>query len=241
MLRWGAAAVRPLATWAKYQLPVTSLCVLPGSGRGSTRVVSSSLGRNVIIMELGGPAEGTSHDGSGGGTARTLARLCLPSGLRILVADAACERLYGGGAYGTIYCIEACHDTNQETLQWAGTAVNVNQSDGGTTAAGDVASLLSGRHVLPLAAASAAPGLSADQSTYVSELMGHAKAVTALALLDPAAAGDDPSGPVLLASVSLDSTLRVWDLRSRSCVRVLRSWAPAPTGAALAVLNRDGR
>jgi hypothetical protein len=51
--------------------------------------------------------------------------------------------------------------------------VNVNQSDGGTTAAGDVASLLSGCHVLPLAAASAASGLSADQRTYVSELMGH--------------------------------------------------------------------
>ena len=36
------------------------------------------------------------------------------------------------------------------------------------------------------------PGLSADQRTYVLELMGHAKAVTALALLGPAAAGDKP-------------------------------------------------
>ena len=68
---------------------------------------------------------------------------------------------------------------------------------------GDVASLLSGRGVLPLAETLAAPGLSADQSTYVSELMGHAKAMTTLALLDPVATGDDPSRPpVLLARVS---------------------------------------
>ena len=64
--------------------------------------------------------------------------------------------------------------------------------------------------------------------------MGHIKAVTALALLDLAIAGDDPSEPVLLASVSADNTLCVWELRSCSCVRVLRSWVPAPTGAALA-------
>jgi hypothetical protein len=82
--------------------------------------------------------------------------------------------------------------------------------------------------------ASAEPGLSTDQSTYMSDLMGHVKEVTALALLYPAVAGDNPSGPVLLASVSADITLCVWKLRLRSCVRVLRSWAPAPTGAALA-------
>ena len=110
----------------------------------------------------------------------------------------------------------------------------MNQSNGGTTAAGDVASLLLGRHVLPLAAVLTAPGLSADQSTYVSEMMGHAKAVTALALLDPAAPGGDSSGLVLLARVSAHSTLRVLDLCSRSCVWVLRSWVPAPTGVTLA-------
>ena len=112
----GSAVVRPLAAWAEYQLAMISLYVLPGSGHGSTRVVSSLLGRNVIIVELGGLAEGTLRNGSGGGTARTLARLCLPSGLRILVADTTCERLYGGGADGTIYCIEKCHDANQETM-----------------------------------------------------------------------------------------------------------------------------
>ena len=81
---------------------MTSLCVLPGSSRGSTRVVLSLLGCNVIIMELGGPAEGASRDGGGVGTARTLACLCLPSGLCILVTYTACKRLYGRGADRTI-------------------------------------------------------------------------------------------------------------------------------------------
>ena len=84
---------------------MTSLCVLPGSGQGSTWVVSVLLGHNVIIMELGGPAEETPRNGSGGGTVQTLACLCLPSGLCILVVNAVCERLYGGGTDRTIYCI----------------------------------------------------------------------------------------------------------------------------------------
>ena len=52
-------------------------------------------------------------------------------------------------------------------------------------------------------------GLSTDQSTCVLELMGHAKGVTTITLLDPAAAEDNQNGPVLLASVSAGSTLRV--------------------------------
>ena len=48
--------VRPLATWSEHHLPVTSLCVLPGGGGGSTRLVSASLDRHLILMEFGEPA-----------------------------------------------------------------------------------------------------------------------------------------------------------------------------------------
>ena len=43
--------------------------------------------------------------------------MCLSSGLCIIAPDATHKRLYGGDAGGTIYCIEACHNVNQETLQ----------------------------------------------------------------------------------------------------------------------------
>lgn len=235
----GSGSIHPFQTWSEHQLPVTSLCVLPGSGRGSTRLVSSSLDRNLIIMELGGATSSKSFDGSG----RTLARMCLPSGLHTVVTDSSSGRLYGGGSDGNIYCIDLCKHAIQETLDGAGTFVNVNQSAdaflsqnrGATSVAaamGDFGSLLSGSHVLPTTAAPVSSGLSTDQTKYVSELKGHVKAVTSLALLDPAdLASSSKSGKAaLLASGSDDGTLRIWDLHSRSCVKVLRPWSPSSEG-----------
>eukprot|EP00578_Thalassiosira_sp_NH16_P026120 CAMPEP_0181095538 /NCGR_PEP_ID=MMETSP1071-20121207/10568_1 /TAXON_ID=35127 /ORGANISM="Thalassiosira sp., Strain NH16" /LENGTH=661 /DNA_ID=CAMNT_0023177917 /DNA_START=50 /DNA_END=2035 /DNA_ORIENTATION=+ len=236
-------SMHPFQTWSEHHLPVTSLCILRGSGRGSTRLVSSSLDRNLIIMELGGMDGNKAFDGGGAGGARTLARMCLPSGLHTVTADSSCGRLYGGGADGNIYCVDLCRHAIQETLDGAGPSVNVNQSNrdrlsspgsrgrsNGT--AEDFESLLAGNHILPSTATPYSSGLSVDQSKYVSELKGHVKAVTSLVLLDPAdlSPSSNSGSKALLASSSHDGTLRIWDLHSRSCVKVLRPWSPSSEG-----------
>ena len=233
-------AVHPYRTWSEHHLPVTSVCVLSGSGCGSTRLVSSSLDRNLIIMELGGSRSSSkSLDGSSG--ARTLARICLPSGLHSVISDSSSGRLFGAGSDGNIYCVDLDGHAIHETLDGAGTFVNANQCNdlflsskrGKSDAKGNFESLLSGSHVAPSSSSSSALGLSTDQNKYVSELKGHVKAVVSLALLDPAdLASSSNSGKAtpLLASGSEDGTVRIWDLHSRSCVKVLRPWSPSSEG-----------
>ena len=201
-------AVRPFRTWSEHHLPVTSLCILPGTGRGSTRLVSSSLDRNLVMMELG--------DGGGGTNGRTLARMCLPSGLRTVTTDPNGGRLYCGGVDGTIYVVDLCEY-----------AIRVSsESDGGGGGGGSFAYAN---------AASGVAGSSGVSTGYLTELRGHTKAINCLVLLDPSSlessftsqgvSGVGGSMSILLASGSDDGTVRVWDLLARSCVKVLRPWS----------------
>ena len=233
-------AVHPFCTWSEHHLPVTSLCILPGSGCGSTRLVSSSLDRNLIIMELGGALSTSKSSFDGGKNARTLARICLPSGLHSVISDSSSGCLYGAGNDGNIYCINLDRHAIYET-DGTGAFVNVNQCNNlessqsrrGMGARGDFESLLSGSHVIPSPSTTTTSGLSSDQSKYVSELKGHLKAVLCLALLNPAdltSFSSHGEETPLMASGSEDGTVRVWDMRSRSCVKVLRPWSHSSDG-----------
>lgn len=232
------SAIHPFHTWSEHHLSVTSLCVLPGGGCGSTRLVSSSLDRNLIMMELGSSDSNSSSLGGNSG-ARTLARMCLPSGVHSVISDSSSGRLYAAASDGNIYTVDLTEHAIQRSLNGLGTSVVVDEhqnwtddhnNKGKKRARGDFESILSGDH---LASSSVTTGLESDNSKYISELKGHVKAVVSLALLDPTdLASIHESGKVtpLLASGSEDGTLRIWDLHSRSCVKVLRPWASTADG-----------
>lgn len=222
--------IHPFRTWSEHHLPIACLCVLKGSGVGCARLVSCSLDRHLIIMEIGGAGVGRSNSFDGGSGARTLARMCLPSGLHCVISDSLSGRLYCAGADGSIYCVDIDSYAIRETLDGAsGPTVNVSQSK---QLGVEFDSILSGNHVQQ----QSSMAVLADQTKYVSELKGHVKAVTSLALLDPsdlASISSSSKTNPLLSSGSIDGTVRVWDLRSRSCVKVLRPWAPSSEGLSI--------
>ena len=237
------SALHPFQTWSEHHLSVTSLCVLPGSGCGSTRLVSSSLDRNLIIMELG-CSDGNFELGGNSG-ARTLARICLPSGVQSVISDSSSGHLYAAASDGNIYCVALTEHAIQKSLNGLGTSVDVDrhhnylvdQKKGERRARVGFESILSGNH---LALASASTGLVTDNRTCISELKGHVKAVVSLALLDPtdltSCQGSSKMTPIL-ASGSEDGTLRLWDLHSRSCVKVLRPWSSSADGGITAATS----
>jgi WD40 repeat protein len=228
--------IHPFRTWSEHHLPVSAICVLKGSGIGCTRFVSCSLDRHLIIMEVGGASASgglKSIDGSGG--ARTLARMCLPSGLHCVISDSLSSRLYAAGADGNIYCVDIDRYAIHETMDGAagGTVVHVNQV-GKSQHGVDFASIMSGSHVMKQQSSTASSLI--DQTKYMSELKGHTKAVVSLVLLDPADLASTPASTkatCLLASGSLDGTVRIFDLRSRSFIKVLRPYAPSSEGMSI--------
>ena len=68
-------------------------------------------------------------------------------------------------------------------------------------------------------------GADKDDASNHSQLQGHNRAVTAMAVIDD----DDDGGELLLVSGDETGTLRVWDLHSQTCVRVLQPWSTAST------------
>eukprot|EP00804_Cyclotella_cryptica_P002806 CCRYP_009343-RA/>CCRYP_009343-RA protein AED:0.00 eAED:0.00 QI:136/-1/1/1/-1/1/1/498/427 len=163
--------IHPCATWSEHSLPVTWIHVCKGGAGGCMRLISCSLDRHLIVMEMGAAAVDRSSFDVGRVEARTLARMCLPSGLHCVSSDSVDSRLYCGGEDGKIYCVDMDAYAIHETLDGGGTVVRVDRT--GTNGVGaDLNSILSGKHVM------SQPDwrkMAGDQSKYVSELKGACK------------------------------------------------------------------
>ena len=195
-------SIRPVRTFSEHHLPISSLIALP-----SNRAVSVSSDRQAIVMEL--------CSGS------TLARIVLPASIRCVTSDEAGRRLYAGGDDGVVYCVDLDVVAVKETAESA-TIVGIGGGGGGGASALSLSGSKLGETILGIKAGRSSAGdasSSADgRNGGVSELRGHSRAITALAVIDGV------GGKGLLVSGSEEGSLRVWDLRTRACARVVQPW-----------------
>jgi WD40 repeat protein len=201
-------SIRPVRTFSEHHLPVSSLMALP-----SNRAVSVSSDRQAIVMELCSGA--------------TLARIVLPASLRCVAADEAGRRLYAGGEDGVVYCVDLDAVAVRETAESA-TVVSIGGGGGGpgasksSTAALVLSGSKLGETILGMkggrSSAAEAGGSADSRNGGVSELRGHSQAITALAVVDGV------GGRGVLVSGSEEGSLRVWDLHTRACARVVQPW-----------------
>ena len=205
------SSIRPARTFSEHHLPISSLTALP-----SNRAVSVSSDRQAIVMEL--------CSGS------TLARIVLPASIRCVTSDEAGRRLYAGGDDGVVYCVDLDVVAVKETAESA-TIVSIGGVGGGAssgTSKSSAAAALSlsgsklGETILGmkggLSSAGDTSGSKDGRNGGVSELRGHSRAITALAVVDGV------GGRGMLVSGSEEGSLRVWDLRTRACARVVQPW-----------------
>ena len=114
------------------------------------------------------------------------------------------NRLFAGSSNGLIHIVDLDDYAMHRTTQLGATVIRRNDSEksahqivfGGSDKGG------------------------AGETPYLVELHGHSRAVTALKVVSDEVSSDD-----LLISGDESGTLRVWDLSSRSCVRVVQPWS----------------
>ena len=226
------SSIRPVRTFSEHHLPVQDVAALP-----SNRLVSVSSDRQLILMEL---CSGV-----------TIARVALPASIRCVAADGSGRRVYAGGDDGVVYCVDLDVLAVKETAESA-TVVSIGGDDRNATAGGgssvgrsqkfgelSLSGSRLGETILGIPSASRAPDAAASgrggagsssgggggaSKSGISELIGHSRPVTALAVVDSEQHQWTGATETLVVSGSDDGTLRVWDMRTRACTRVIRPW-----------------
>ena len=194
--------ITPFHTWSAHHFPIKYLKTL-----GSGRVASSSEDGSVIIVEIF--------------SQNVVASLQLPHG--ILCLDYYHDgRLYAGSTKGDIYIVnlnayalykatnqQGATMTKRQKLQvqeYLGNDTTIEQMVfGGATTTMD-----------PLSKASDGTRF------YQSELVGHDKPVTSLKLFTT---GNPSLLQERLISGDEAGTIRIWDVESRTCLRVIQPWS----------------
>jgi len=126
-----------------------------------------------------------------------LATIQLPHAIQALITRGS--RLYAGSNHGTIYMIDLDDYAMYQTAQQGATVKRRRN----TQSAAD--------RVFAAAPSSAENG-------YQTDLKGHDRAITALSVLED-------KGQDWLCSGDEAGTLRIWDLESRGCVRIIQPWS----------------
>lgn len=188
----GNASLKPVRTWSEHQLPISALHALP-----SSRIVSSSQDRHVIIMELFSGV--------------TLAKIQMPAAITAVTSDSSGHRLYLGSKDGAIYCIDMDSYAAATTAESA-TAISNSNSKIDLRGPSLSGSLLE-ETIL------GNDKNTGGNSTFICELRNHESAVTSLALVEN---HDDSS---ILISGDENGSICMWDLRFRICIRTLHPWS----------------
>jgi WD40 repeat protein len=190
--RTGKSFLSPIKTWSEHHLPISAMHSLP-----SSRVVSVSRDRQVIIMELF--------------SGKTLAKISMPTSINSITADASGHQLYLGSHDGTIYSIDLDSYAIAFTAESATVVSNRDDSRARTS------QLLSLGEKSLDNTIDGKEGNSPNAPTYISELRGHQRSVSCLAIID----GEEK----LLVSGSDDGSVRIWDIQSRCCTKVFNPWS----------------
>lgn len=196
-------SVRPLCSWSKHQLPVTSLVTLP-----SGRMVSGGQDGQVLVLEL------FSH--------RIVAQLQVPSPVTCLTATGAVDTANRRCRTSGQQLMVGCQSGIIHIIDLDQYAVHMNIAQTGVMTAGN--NNKNNQH---------------SSSSYLAELRGHDRAVTALAIVPNGAAplkhstGDATTttnnnmdaDSLLLVSGDRSGMVRIWDVPSRLCLRVVTPWS----------------
>jgi WD40 repeat protein len=187
----GNASLKPVRTWSEHQLPISALHALP-----SSRIVSTSQDRHVIIMELF--------------SGITLAKIQMPSAITAVTSDSSGHRLYLGSNDGTIFCVDMDSYAIATTAESA-TAISNSKSNMDLRGPSLSGTLLEETML-------GAVKNNSGSSSFICELRNHESTVTSLALVE------DHGSSTMLISGDENGAICMWDLRFRICIRTLHPW-----------------